>query len=54
VTVVDHEAAFQFRIDVPIGDDTMTMVATDLMTFDESGKIIAMRAYADPEARPGS
>jgi steroid delta-isomerase len=54
VTVVGHEAAFQFRIDVPIGDDTMSMVATDLMTFDEAGKIIAMKAYADPDARPGS
>ena len=54
VTVVGHEAAFQFRIDVPVGDDTLSMVSTDLMSFDESGKIIAMRAYADPEARPGS
>ena len=36
VTVVGHEAAFQFRIDVPIGEDTMSMVTTDLMTFDES------------------
>ena len=54
VTVVGNEAAFQFRIDVPIGEDTMTMVATDLMTFNEDGKVIAMRAYADPDARPGT
>jgi len=57
VTVVGHEAAFQFRIDIPIGangTDTMSMVATDVMTFDQAGKIIAMKAYADPDARPGS
>jgi steroid delta-isomerase len=54
VTVVGHEAAFQFRIDVPIGEDTMSMVATDLMSFDESGKVTAMRAYADPDAQPGT
>ena len=30
------------------------MVATDVMTFDEAGKIIAMKAYADPDARPGT
>jgi steroid delta-isomerase len=54
VTVVGHEAAFQFRIDVPLGEETMSMVATDLMTFDEGGKVIAMRAYADPDAQPGT
>jgi steroid Delta-isomerase len=54
VTVVGHEAAFQFRIDVPIGDDTISMVTTDLMTFGESGKVISMKAYADADARPGT
>lgn len=54
VTVVGHEAAFQFRIDVPIGEDTISMVTTDLMSFDESGKVTAMKAYADAEAQPGS
>jgi steroid Delta-isomerase len=54
VTVVGHEAAFQFRVDVEIGDDTVSMVTTDLMTFNEAGKVIAMRAYADQEAKPGS
>ena len=54
VTVVGHEAAFQFRVDVEIGDDAISMVTTDLMTFNEAGKLIAMRAYADQEAKPGS
>ncbi|HEX4016598.1 MAG TPA: nuclear transport factor 2 family protein [Frankiaceae bacterium] len=54
VTVVGHEAAFQFRIDVPVGEDTISMVTTDLMTFDESGKVISMKAYADADARPGT
>jgi steroid delta-isomerase len=54
VTVVGHEAAFQFRIDVPLGEETLSMVTTDLMSFDESGKITAMTAYADGEAKPGT
>ena len=54
VTVVGHEAAFQFRIDVPLGDDTLSMVTTDLMTFNEEGKVISMKAYADAEAKPGT
>jgi steroid delta-isomerase len=54
VTVVGHEAAFQFRVDVELGDDTVSMVTTDLMTFNAAGKVIAMRAYADQEAKPGS
>ncbi len=54
VTVVGHEAAFQFRVDVPVGEDTISMVTTDLMSFDESGKVTAMTAYADMEAKPGT
>jgi steroid delta-isomerase len=54
VTVVGHEAAFQFRIDVDLGTDTISMVTTDLMTFNESGQIISMTAYADMEAKPGT
>jgi steroid delta-isomerase len=54
VTVVGHEAAFQFQVDVEIGDETISMVTTDLMTFNDAGKVIAMRAYADQEAKPGT
>jgi steroid delta-isomerase len=54
VTVVGHEAAFQFRIDVAMGEETISMVTTDLMTFNEAGKVIEMHAYADMEAKPGT
>jgi steroid delta-isomerase len=54
VTVVGHEAAFQFRVDVDLGSETISMVTTDLMTFNEEGKVISMTAYADMEAKPGT
>jgi steroid delta-isomerase len=54
VTVVGHEAAFQFRVDVPLGEDTISMVTTDLMTFNEAGKVVSMKAYADMDAKPGT
>jgi steroid delta-isomerase len=54
VTVVGHEAAFQFRVDVDLGTDTLSMVTTDLMTFNDSAKVVSMRAYADMEAKPGT
>ncbi len=54
VTVVGHEAAFQFRVDVPVGEDTISMVTTDLMSFDDGGKVVSMRAYADMDAKPGT
>jgi steroid delta-isomerase len=54
VTVVGHEAAFQFRVDVDLGSDTISMVTTDLMTFNEDAKVISMTAYADSEAKPGT
>jgi steroid Delta-isomerase len=54
VTVVGHEAAFQFRVDVPVGEDTISMVTTDLMTFNEAGKVVSMKAYADMDAKPGT
>lgn len=54
VTVVGHEAAFQFRIDVDLGTETISMVTTDLMTFNENGKVISMTAYADMDAKPGT
>jgi steroid delta-isomerase len=54
VTVVGHEAAFQFQVDVPLGEETLSMTTTDLMTFDDNGKIIAMKAYADGDAKPNT
>ena len=54
VTVCGGEAAFQFRIDIDLGEDKIAMATTDVMTFDDAGKITSMRAFADGEANPGS
>lgn len=54
VTVVGDQAAFLFRLDVPVGDDTLVMASIDTMTFDDDGKILTMVAYADGEANPDS
>jgi len=52
VTVVDNRAAFQFRIDVPTGTSTLKLTNTDVMTFDEDGRIKTMIAYPDLKADP--
>ena len=52
VTVCGGEAAFQFRIDIEIGEMKIKMTSTDVMTFDAAGKITSMRAFADGEADP--
>ena len=52
VTVVGDRAAFQFRIEVPLGEDTLVMASTDVMTFDEAGRILTMTAYPDGDADP--
>jgi steroid delta-isomerase len=52
VCVVGNEAAFMFRIDVDLGESTMTMATADTMVFDDDGLILSMRAYADGEAHP--
>jgi len=52
VCVAGNEAAFQFRIDIDLGETQVSMVSTDAMVFDDEGRIVSMRAYADGEARP--
>jgi steroid delta-isomerase len=52
VNVVGNHAAFQFRIDLVIGDVTIKLSSTDVMTFDEGGKVVYMVAYPDAEADP--
>jgi steroid delta-isomerase len=52
VTVVGQRAAFQFRIDVPLGPTTMKLTVTDVMTFDADTRILTMVAYPDGEADP--
>ncbi len=36
------------------GAATISMTAIDVMSVDDAGKITALRAYADPDAPPGS
>ena len=50
VCVVGNQAAFTFRIDVDLGESTMSLASTDVMTFDDEGKVTAMVAYADMQA----
>lgn len=52
VCVAGGEAAFQFRIDIDLGDTAIAMTTTDVMTFDDDGRITTMRAFADGEAHP--
>jgi steroid delta-isomerase len=52
VCVCAGEAAFQFRIDIDLGESTIRMTSTDTMVFDDDGRIVSMRAYADGEADP--
>ena len=52
VCVCGGEAAFQFRIDIDLGETKIAMTSTDVMTFDGDGRITSMRAFADGEANP--
>lgn len=52
VCVAGNEAAFQFRIDIDLGESKIAMTSTDTMVFDDAGRIVSMRAYADGEANP--
>ena len=52
VCVCGGEAAFQFRIDIDLGETKIAMTSTDVMTFDDDGRITSMRAFADGEANP--
>ena len=52
VCVCADEAAFQFRIDIELGESKIAMTSTDAMTFDADGRITSMRAYADGDANP--
>ena len=43
--VAGNEAAFQFRLTVHGGDNTIRIEPIDVMAFDENGKVAAMKAY---------
>jgi steroid delta-isomerase len=53
VTVAADRAAFLFRIDVTVGDQQIALASTDVMTFDEQGKVVAMVAIPDADAFDG-
>jgi steroid delta-isomerase len=50
VTVAGATAAFLFRIDVSVGDQEIVLASTDVMTFDDSGKVTSMMAIPDGDA----
>jgi steroid Delta-isomerase len=52
ITAVADHAAFQFRVDVDLGDTKIKLTTTDVMKFDAAGRIIEMVAYPDGEADP--
>lgn len=43
--VAAGEAAFQFELVTKVGDQTYTLAPIDVMTFDDDGRITAMRAF---------
>lgn len=47
--VAGNEAAFQFRLTVTAGGHRMVIEPIDVMVFDGSGKIAAMKAYWSPD-----
>jgi steroid delta-isomerase len=45
VRVAGNEAAFAFELVTKAGDATYTLAPIDVMTFDDEGKILTMRAF---------
>jgi len=43
--VAGQEAAFQFRLTITAGEHRMVIEPIDVMTFDDEGKVTAMKAY---------
>ncbi len=52
ITVAADHAAFQFRVDVDLGETKIKLTTTDVMRFDAAGRIVEMVAYPDGEADP--
>jgi steroid Delta-isomerase len=50
VTVAGSTAAFLFRLDVTVGDQDIVLASTDIMTFDDTGKVTSMTAIPDGDA----
>lgn len=45
VRVAGNEAAFAFELVTKAGDATYTLAPIDVMTFDDEGRILSMRAF---------
>jgi steroid delta-isomerase len=45
VRVAGNEAAFAFELVTKAGDQTYTLAPIDVMTFDDDGRILSMRAF---------
>lgn len=43
--VAGNEAAFAFELVTKVGDQRYTLAPIDVMTFDDNGKILSMRAF---------
>jgi steroid delta-isomerase len=51
ITVSGNVAAFQIRVDFPSGD-AASMTSTDIVSFDDDGRIRSIVAIPDPDADP--
>lgn len=49
VRIAGNEAAFHFSLITTLGEQTMTIAPIDVMTFDDDGKIVTMRAFWSQE-----
>ncbi len=52
ITAAGDHAAFQFRVDVDLGETKIKLTTTDVMKFDGAGRVVEMVAYPDGEADP--
>lgn len=53
ICVAGNTAAFPLLAELTMGEDTSYLDATDVLEFNEEGKIISMKAYWNPaEMRP--
>ncbi|WTW97281.1 nuclear transport factor 2 family protein [Streptomycetaceae bacterium NBC_01309] len=53
VTVSGDYAAFQFKLELTIGDNLVTVLATEMLRFDEALLVTEMTAVPDLEAAAG-
>ncbi|MGH3674596.1 MAG: nuclear transport factor 2 family protein [Mycobacterium sp.] len=46
--VAGNEAAYHFRLDVDLGDNSMQIEPIGVMAFNDEGKVASMKAYWSP------